>query len=68
MLNIVNEMDFTIESIQVLDMQGKVVMNMAKGSFANNAIELSMKALQTGVYMVRLNGTEKTITNRVVKQ
>jgi hypothetical protein len=67
-LNIVNEMDFTIESIQVLDMQGKVVMNMAKGSFANNAIELSMKALQTGVYMVRLNGTEKTITNRVVKQ
>ena len=67
-LNIVNEMDFMIESIQVLDMQGKVVMNMAKGSFANNAIELSMKALQTGVYMVRLNGTEKTITNRVVKQ
>jgi hypothetical protein len=67
-LNIVNEMDFTIESVQVLDMQGKVVMSMAKGSFANNAIELSMKALQTGVYMVRLNGTEKTITNRVVKQ
>ena len=67
-LTIVNEMDFTIESIQVLDMQGKIVIQMAKGSFANNAIDLSMKSLQTGVYMVKLNGTERTITNRIVKQ
>jgi hypothetical protein len=61
-------MDFTIENIQVLDMQGKVVMSLAKGTFDNNAIELSMKTLQTGVYMVRLNGLERTMTNRIVKQ
>jgi hypothetical protein len=24
--------------------------------------------LETGVYMIRLNGTDKTITNRVIKQ
>lgn len=67
-LNIVNGMDFTIENIQVLDMQGKVVLSLSKGSFANNAIELSMKQLETGVYMIRCNGAQKTITNRVIKQ
>lgn len=67
-LNIVNGMDFIIENIQVIDMQGKVVMNLAKGSFANSAIEINMKQLETGVYMVRCNGSEKTITNRVIKQ
>jgi hypothetical protein len=67
-LNIVNGMDFIIENIQVLDMQGKVVMSMSKGSFANNAIEVNMKQLETGVYMIRCNGSQKTITNRVIKQ
>jgi hypothetical protein len=67
-LNIVNGMDFIIENIQVLDMQGKVVMSMSKGSFANNAIEVNMKQLETGVYMIRCNGAQKTITNRVIKQ
>jgi len=67
-LNITNGMDFIIENIQVLDMQGKVVMSMSKGSFANNAIEVNMKQLETGVYMIRCNGAEKTITNRVIKQ
>jgi len=67
-LNIVNGMDFIIENIQVVDMQGKVVMSLSKGSFANNAIEVNMKQLETGVYMIRCNGTEKTITNRVIKQ
>jgi hypothetical protein len=67
-LNIVNGMEFIIENIQVLDMQGKVVVSMAKGSFANDSIQLNMKQLETGVYMIRLNGTDKTITNRVVKQ
>jgi len=61
-------MDFIIENIQVIDMQGKVVMNLAKGSFANSAIEVNMKQLETGVYMIRCNGAEKTITNRVIKQ
>jgi hypothetical protein len=67
-LNIVNGMDFLIENIQVVDMQGKVVMSLSKGSFVNTAIELNMKQLETGVYMIRCNGTEKTITNRVIKQ
>ncbi len=67
-LNIENGMDFTIENIQVLDMQGKVVVLLTKGNFANDSIQLNMKQLETGVYMIRLNGTDKTITNRVVKQ
>ncbi|MEN9972667.1 MAG: hypothetical protein RIS20_1014 [Bacteroidota bacterium] len=67
-LNIVNGMDFTIENIQVLDMQGKVVVLLTKGNFANDSIQLNMKQLETGVYMIRLNGTDKTIINRVVKQ
>jgi hypothetical protein len=67
-LNIENGMDFTIENIQVLDMQGKVVFLLTKGNFANDSIQLNMKQLETGVYMIRLNGTDKTITNRVVKQ
>ena len=67
-LNITNGMDFIIENIQVLDMQGKVVMSFSKGSFANNAIEVNMKQLETGVYMIRCNGAQKTITNRVIKQ
>jgi hypothetical protein len=41
---------------------------MTKGSFANDSIQLSMKQLETGVYMIRLNGMDKTITNRVIKQ
>ena len=67
-LNIVNGMDFIIENIQVMDMQGKVVMSLSKGSFENSAIEVSMKQLETGVYMIRCNGADKTITNRVIKQ
>ena len=49
-------------------MQGKEVLSMSKGNFANNAIEVNMKQLETGVYMIRCNGAEKTITNRVIKQ
>jgi hypothetical protein len=67
-LNIVNGMEFIIENIQVLDMQGKVVVHMTKGSFANDLIQLNMKQLETGVYMIRCNGADKTITNRVIKQ
>ena len=67
-LNITNGMGFIIENIQVLDMQGKEVLSMSKGSFANNAIEVNMKHLETGVYMIRCNGAQKTITNRVIKQ
>ena len=67
-LNIVNGMDFSIETIEVLDLQGKVVISMAKGGFENQAVEVHMKNLQTGVYMVRLVGLNKTITNRIVKQ
>jgi hypothetical protein len=43
-------------------------MSLSKGSFANTAIEVNMKQLETGVYMIRCNGEQKTITNRVIKQ
>jgi hypothetical protein len=42
-------------NIQVLDLTGKVAMNERNYSWENNAIQLNLEALKSGVYFIQIH-------------
>ena len=53
-----------IQSLEILDMQGRVVMT---DHSLSNQETLSISSLQSGVYMLRLNTTQGSVVKRFIK-
>jgi hypothetical protein len=63
-----NSMGLTIDKIELIDMSGRIVMSVAKGSFNNELAELNVSNLTTGVYTVKMTAGQTSFNQRLIKQ
>ena len=63
-----NGMGLTIDKIELIDMSGRVVLSVQKGSFNNQLAELNVSNLTTGVYTVRMTAGQASFNQRLIKQ
>jgi hypothetical protein len=65
-LSIVNNSGLNISSLEVLDMNGKIVM--ASQAINHLQTDLDVSQLQIGIYLIQLTIDEQTMTKRFIKQ
>ena len=63
-----NSMGLTIDKIELIDMSGRVVQSVVKGSFNNELAELNVSTLTTGVYTVKMTTGHTSFNQRLIKQ
>ena len=63
-----NSMGLMIDKIELIDMSGRVVMSVVKGSFNNELAELNVSNLTTGVYTVKMTAGQTSFNQRLIKQ
>ncbi|MFM8597315.1 MAG: GEVED domain-containing protein [Flavobacteriales bacterium] len=63
-----NSMGLTIDKIELIDMSGRIVMSVVKGSFNNELAELNVSNLTTGVYTVKMTAGQTSVNQRLIKQ
>ena len=63
-----NSMGLTIDKIELIDMSGRVVLSVVKGSFDNALAELNVSNLTTGVYTVKMTAGQSSFNQRLIKQ
>ena len=63
-----NEMGLNIDKIELIDMSGRVVLSVQKGSFNNELAELNVANLTTGVYTVKMTAGQSSFNQRLIKQ
>jgi hypothetical protein len=65
-LNIENNSGMKITKLEVLDMNGKVVIDAKSANQLQSDLDVSQ--LQTGMYMIKLKLDDQTLTKRFIKQ
>lgn len=63
-----NSMGLVIDKIELIDMSGRVVLSLEKGSFHNELVELNLSNLTTGVYTIQMFAGQSTFNKRLIKQ
>jgi hypothetical protein len=63
-----NSLGLALDKIELIDMSGRVVLAVNKGSFSNELAELNVSNLTTGVYTVKLTAGQQTFNQRLIKQ
>lgn len=60
------QLNFEAAEIQLLDLSGKVVKTYNNSTTANASIELSVNDIPSGVYLLKVNSRQKTITKKIL--
>ncbi|MEY4791263.1 MAG: hypothetical protein RIT34_70 [Bacteroidota bacterium] len=63
-----NSLGLALDKIELIDMSGRVVLAVNKGSFSNELAELNVSNLTTGVYTVKLSAGQQIFNQRLIKQ
>jgi hypothetical protein len=63
-----NSLGLALDKIELIDMSGRVVLAVNKGSFSNELAELNVSNLTTGVYTVKLTAGQQIFNQRLIKQ
>jgi len=54
--------------LQILDMQGKIVLSEKLFLQAENSLQLDLKHLPSGQYVLRLNNGSQQLTQKIIKE
>jgi hypothetical protein len=65
-LTIANHTGLSISNLEILDINGKVILSAKPTNHFQNEIDLA--ALQTGMYIVRMNFEDQMLSKRFIKQ
>jgi uncharacterized protein (DUF2141 family) len=66
LLNVFSDEEI-VGNIDVLDMSGKVVLSREKINLGRNGIQLSLRSLSDGVYIVRVVGEDVNMSQKILK-
>jgi hypothetical protein len=66
LLNVFSDEEI-VGNIDVLDMSGKVVLSREKINLGPNGIQLSLRSLSDGVYIVRVVGEDVNMSQKILK-
>jgi hypothetical protein len=54
--------------LQILDMQGKIVLSEKLFLQAENSLQIGLKHLPSGQYVLRLNNGSQQFTQKIIKE